>query len=316
MSRLARFAWSVLLYNVAVIVWGAYVRATGSGAGCGNHWPLCNGVIVPPSPTVATLIEYSHRLTSGLALLGVVALLGWTWRACRPGDPARTGAVLSLTFMLTEAAVGAGLVLFQLVADNASAARAMFMAVHLLNTFVLLACIALTAWWLSGGSPIRLDGRRSTALAVAGGCAALLVVSSSGAVAALGDTLFPSRTLSQALAADLSATSHLLIRLRVLHPVLAASTAVALFWLAPWLARGRGQVPARLARLVVWLAIGQIALGFANVVLLAPVWLQLAHLTIADLIWIGFVLLGASALGEELPIAASAARPLSSHASA
>ncbi|HEX6974520.1 MAG TPA: COX15/CtaA family protein, partial [Vicinamibacterales bacterium] len=299
MSRLGRFAWSVLLYNIAVIVWGAYVRATGSGAGCGNHWPLCNGEMVPPSPTVATLIEYSHRLTSGLALVGVVVLLAWTWRACRPGHPARTGAVLSVFFMLTEAAVGAGLVLFQLVADNASAARAMFMGVHLLNTFVLLASIALTAWWLSGGAPVRLAGGGARLAAVLGGCAALLVVSSSGAVAALGDTLFPSRTLSEALAADLSATSHLLIRLRVLHPVFAAATALALLWLAPWLGRAHGRAASPLSRAVVALAVSQIALGFGNVILLAPVWLQLVHLTVADFIWIAFVLLGASALGVE-----------------
>jgi cytochrome c oxidase assembly protein subunit 15 len=276
MSRLGRYAWSVLAYNIAVIVWGAYVRATGSGAGCGNHWPLCNGEMVPPSPTIATLIEYSHRLTSGLALLSVVVLLAWTWRSCRPGHPARGGAGLSLFFMLTEAAVGAGLVLFRLVADNASAARAMFMGVHLLNTFVLLACIALTAWWLSGGA----------------------LVSSSGAVAALGDTLFPSRSLSEALSADLSATSHLLIRLRVLHPVLAGSTAVMLFWLAPWIARGRDRAASRLSRAVVGLAVLQIALGFANIVLLAPVWLQLVHLTVADSIWIAFVLLGAASLAS------------------
>ena len=299
MSRLGRFAWSVLVYNVAVIVWGAYVRATGSGAGCGNHWPLCNGEMVPPSPTIATLIEYSHRLTSGLALLSVVALLVWTWRACRRGHPARTGAVLSLLFMLTEAGVGAGLVLFRLVADNASAARAMFMAVHLLNTFVLLACIALTAWWLSGGAPVRLSGRGAKATAVLGGCVALLIVSCSGAVAALGDTLFPSRTLSDALAADLSTTSHLLIRLRVMHPVLAGATALALLWLAPSLARTQGCAATRLSRALVALALVQIALGFGNVILLAPVWLQLIHLTIADAIWVAYVLLGASALAVE-----------------
>ncbi len=227
-----------------------------------------------------------------------MALLVWTWRVCRRGHPARTGAALSLFFMLTEAAVGAGLVLFRLVADNASAARAMFMGVHLINTFVLLACVALTAWWLSGGAPIRIAGRSAAALAAAGGCAAILVVSSSGAVAALGDTLFPSRTLSEALSADLSVTSHLLIRLRVLHPVLAGSTALALMWLAPFLARGAGRRAARLSRGVMILAACQVVLGFANIVLLAPVWLQLVHLTIADLLWIAFVLLAATALGE------------------
>ena len=156
---LSQFAWGVLAYNLAVILWGAYVRASGSGAGCGAHWPLCNGEVIPRAPSVATLIEYSHRLTSGLALLGVVALLVWTWRACAAGHPARRGAVLSLLFIITEAAVGAGLVLFELVADNATMARAMFMAAHLVNTFLLVAALTLTAWWLSGGGPLR-PGRR------------------------------------------------------------------------------------------------------------------------------------------------------------
>ena len=303
MSRLARFAWIVLAYNLAVIAWGAYVRASGSGAGCGSHWPLCNGQVVPPSPSVATLIEYSHRLTSGLALLSVVVLLVWTRRVRRPGDPARFGAALSLLFMLTEAAVGAGLVLFQLVAENASMARAMFMAVHLLNTFILLACITLTAWWLSGGLPISVRGRSSTAAAVVGGCVALLIVSTSGAVAALGDTLFPSTSLTDALWADLSATSHLLIRLRMFHPVLAVATALGLLAIAPRIARRRGPRATRFAAAVCGLVAVQIVLGFANVLLLAPVWLQLVHLLVADAVWISFVLLGAEALGEA-PVAA------------
>src|SRR5687767_5652039 len=154
MPALARYAWLVLAYNVAVILWGAYVRATGSGAGCGSHWPLCNGQVLPRSPDAAMMIEFSHRLTSGLALVAVVALAIWIRRSCPPGHPARLGGALSVLFMLTEAAVGAGLVLFQLVADNATIARAMFIAVHLLNTFILLACITLTAWWLSEGSPL------------------------------------------------------------------------------------------------------------------------------------------------------------------
>jgi cytochrome c oxidase assembly protein subunit 15 len=298
MSRLARYAWFVLLYNIGVIAWGAYVRASGSGAGCGSHWPLCNGEVVPPSPSEATLIEYSHRLTSGLALISVVVLLIWIRRACRPGHPARLGGALSLLFMLTEAAVGAGLVLFQLVAENASMARALFMAVHLLNTFILLGCIALTAWWLSGGQPLTLVGRASTAAVVVGVSVALLIVSSSGAVAALGDTLFPSTSLTQALEADLTATSHLLIRLRMFHPVLAVATALGLLAVAPRLARQRGGQAGRLALIVCSLTGLQIVLGFVNVLLLAPVWLQLVHLVVADAIWISFVLLGAEALSD------------------
>lgn len=298
MTRLSRFAWLVLAYNVAVIAWGAYVRASGSGAGCGSHWPLCNGVVVPRAPSVATLIEFSHRLTSGLALIAVVALLIWIRRVRPPGHPARLGGALSLVFMLTEAAVGAGLVLFQLVADNATMARAMFMAVHLLNTFILLGCLSLTAWWLSDGAPIEFTGRSSRVASVVTGCVALLVVSSSGAIAALGDSLFPSSSLSDALRADLSPSSHILIQLRVLHPVLAVATALGLIAGAPRLARGHGPLAVKFGSAVVVLTTLQVVLGFVNVILLAPVWLQLVHLIVADAIWIGWVLLGAQALAQ------------------
>lgn len=300
MSKLARYAWAVLAYNVAVILWGAYVRATGSGAGCGAHWPLCNGEMVPRAAGVATLIEFSHRLSSGVALLAIAVLVVWTFRTCKAGHPARRGAVFSGVLILTEAAVGAGLVLFQLVADNATMARAMFVAVHLLNTFLLLGALTLTAWWLTVGKPFV--SRPGAVAAILTGCAALLVAGASGAVAALGDTLFPSESLAEALRNDLSFTSHLLIRLRVFHPVLAITAAVVVSICATRLARGlaaeAGTQELRGARLVVAIACGQIALGFFNVILLAPVWMQLAHLLVADALWIAFVLVGARALTD------------------
>lgn len=297
MRPLTRFAWFVLAYNVAVIIWGAYVRATGSGAGCGNHWPLCNGEIVPRAPGIATMIEFSHRLTSGLSLVAIAVLVIWTFRACAAGHPARIGAVLSGVLIVTEAAVGAGLVLFELVADNATMARAMFVAVHLLNTFLLLGALTLTAWWLSSGVPF-VPGRRREAAIVAAACVSLLIAGASGAVAALGDTLFPSTRLSDALWADLSATSHILIRLRVLHPVLALGAALVVIASASRLSRSAGPRAGRLAPTVTALVMVQAGLGLLNVILLAPVWLQLAHLLVADGIWIGIVLLGATALSD------------------
>jgi heme A synthase len=297
MSRHARFAWAVLAYNILVIVWGAYVRATGSGAGCGAHWPLCNGEILPRGARAATLIEFSHRLTSGAALVAVLLLFVWTRRACRPGHPARAGAALSLFFMVTEAAVGAGLVLFQLVADNASFARAMFLAVHLLNTFTLLACLTATAWWASGGARLQVSDRRGRAAAIALLASGVLIASTSGAVAALGDTLFPASSLSEALRADLSVTSHLLIRLRILHPILAVSAALALVASARRIASGSGATAGRFARAVSSLALLQISLGILNVFLLAPTWLQLLHLLVADALWIALILLGLTVLG-------------------
>lgn len=291
----ARFAWATLAYTVGVILWGAYVRASGSGAGCGDHWPLCNGVVIPRQPTVATLIEYSHRLTSGLALMAVVVLLLWVWRRCAAGHPARRAALMSVVFMLLEAAIGAGIVLFQYVADNESMARALWMAVHLANTFILIGWITLTGWWLtdgSGGSSTRPSaGVIAVLVSVALG---LLLVGSSGAVAALGDTLFPDGSLAEALAADLSPTSHMLIRLRVLHPTFAVLTAVACMFLVPRLVSGAGAVTRRFARALAGLSAVQLVLGAVNVILLAPVWMQMVHLLVADLIWITFVLMSAT----------------------
>jgi heme a synthase len=298
-SRLATFAWSVLAYNVAVILWGAYVRASGSGAGCGEHWPLCNGVVMPRAPETATIIEFSHRLTSGLALIGVLALLVWVWRACAPGHPARRGAVWTVLFMLTEAAVGAGLVLFRLVADNATMARAMFMGVHLLNTFVLLAWLTLTAWWLSGGADVSWRAHRGRAAAFGFAAFGLLLVGVSGAIAALGNTLYPDGSLAEGLAADLSPASHFLIRLRILHPVFAVVTAVGLLFGSARMASGASAHVASSARLVSTLAAVQLAAGALNVILLAPVWMQLLHLLLADLLWISFVLLAARTLAVE-----------------
>jgi heme a synthase len=286
----------LLVYNVAVILWGAYVRASGSGAGCGSHWPLCNGEVIPRLPATATVIEFSHRLTSGLALVGVVVLWVWTRRARPAGDPARVGAAASVLFMLTEAAVGAGLVLFRLVADNASMARALFMAAHLTNTFVLLAALTLTAWWLSGGAVPSVRERPRLASAWVFSAAAFLVASVSGAVAALGDTLYPSASLADGLRADLSATSHLLIRIRMLHPVLAVSAVAVAMLIAPSLVEHDDRVGQRLARTVLALSGVQLVAGVTNVLLLAPIWMQLVHLLLADCVWISLVLLGAQTL--------------------
>lgn len=313
LSRLARFAWGTLAYNVAVILWGAFVRASGSGAGCGSHWPLCNGEIVPRAPSVATLIELSHRLTSGVALIAVVVLLVWTWRACAAGHPARRGALLSLILMLTEAGVGAGLVLFELVADNASMARAMFMATHLANTFLLLAALTLTAYWLSGGAPIRVAGRAGLAGGLSAIAVALILVGVSGAVAALGDTLYPSTSIGHAIAADLSSSSHMLIRLRVLHPMLAVTVGILLMMIAPRLPAPT-DAPSLAAALsdrlrygIIGLVTLQLGIGFANVILLAPVLMQIVHLLLADAVWIAFVLLAAATLAAPAPAAQHAA---------
>jgi heme A synthase len=298
-DRLSRFAWVVLAYNVLVILWGAVVRATGSGAGCGSHWPLCNGEVVPRAERLATLIEFSHRLTSGIALLLVVALVVAVFRARPRGHAARPAAAWAMGFMLGEAAVGAMLVLFELVADNRSMARGLFMATHLLNTFFLLGALTLTAHFAGGGRPPHLRGRGREVWLFGLACGLVLLTSVSGSVAALGDTLFPSQSLGEALAADLSTTAHALIRLRVVHPFMAVATAAFLTWLAVSVRRaGAGPTARSRGGAVIGLSLGQTVFGALNVLLLAPVWMQVGHLLLADAVWIALVLFGAVRLAE------------------
>lgn len=310
MTRLARASWLALAYNLGVIAWGAYVRATGSGAGCGSHWPLCNGEVIPRAAAVETLVEFSHRATSGLALISVVVLFFWARRVAQPGHPVRTGALLSLVFMISEALLGAGLVLFGLVGDDASGIRAVVVSAHLLNTFLLLASMTLTVWWASGGGVLRVtgrqgrQGRQGDRARLVAGVLAILLVSCSGAVTALGDTLFPNASLLEGLAADLSPTAHVLIRLRTIHPVLAVMTAL---YLAPsvWRFADRRPLDRPVAHVLIALLGTQLALGFLNVLLLAPVWLQLVHLLVADALWIAYVLLAADILASPTVVAAA-----------
>lgn len=307
-TPLARLAWLVLVTNLAVILWGAFVRATGSGAGCGAHWPLCNGELVPRAPATATLIELTHRVTSGIALLAVFYLAWRVFRSRPAGHPARQAAVASVVFILTEAAVGAGLVLFRLVAENESVARALFMAVHLMNTFVLLACLTLAAHFARTDDRPRLGAPGAVPLAIA--LLSLLVVGTSGAVAALGDTLYPSASLAAGLRADVSPTAHFLVRLRLAHPLLAVAGAIAVVLAMLPLVRRAPAAPARRAAgATAGLVLIQLAAGAVNVLLLAPVWMQLVHLLLADLVWIALVLAAARALSPDaLPPLATLAR--------
>ena len=311
LSRFAKYAWGVLAYNVAVVLWGAFVRASGSGAGCGSHWPLCNGVVIPQSPQIETLIEFTHRLMSGLALLLVVGLIVWAFRAYSKGHPARLGAGLSMFFIVTEALVGAGLVLFEWVAQDASTGRVISMAVHLANTFLLLASLTLTAWWASGGAPMRLRGQGLALWALGLGALGVLALGVTGAITALGDTLFPSASLAEGMRQDLLPTAHFLVRLRVWHPIIAVTVGLYLIFAAGLVAMFR-PTPAnkRTAIGLIVLFLLQLGAGLLNLALLAPVWMQIVHLLLADSVWIALVLLSASALsGEQAPA------PLEAHPS-
>ncbi len=297
LDRFATFAWGVLAYTLLVVIWGAFVRATGSGAGCGDHWPLCNGVVVPRAPEVETIIEFTHRITSGLALIGVVVMMVWARRIFPEGHRIRSAARVSLILMIVEALLGAGLVLFQLVAENESNVRAFSMVAHLVNTFLLVAALTITAWFASGGPPIRLREAGRVGTILTAGAVGILLVGATGAIAALGDTLFPAATLGEGLRDSFDRESHIFVRLRKLHPFLAIGVGFLVIWGARTVAALRpSPLHQRLAATLIGLYLFQIFAGVVNVILLAPVWMQLVHLLLADILWIAYVLLAASAL--------------------
>jgi heme a synthase len=291
-TLLARFAWGVLAYNVVVVLWGAVVRATSSGAGCGDHWPLCNGVVLQTNPRLATLIELAHRMSSGVTVIAVLLLLLWTFRATVPGHLARIATVAAAALTFNEALLGALLVLLRLTADNRSPARAVYLSLHLANTLLLLGALALAAHFLSRREAFTRRAVRFTQLPLAlTGLAATLVVGVSGTLAALSDTLFPATSMSAAFAQDFSGNASWLLRLRILHPLTAVVAGLFIGWL---LLRSISR-PAehKLAAAVLVLLAVQYGLGVADVMLLAPVWMQIVHLLGADLLWIALIVLAA-----------------------
>lgn len=320
-GRFAAYAWIVLGYNILVILWGAVVRATGSGAGCGEHWPLCQGVVIPHAEQIATLIEFSHRATSGIDALLVVGLVWMAFRRYGRGHAVRRYAAASGFFTFTEALVGAALVLFGDVGNNVSTGRVVILSIHLVNTFLLLASLALTAWAASRqpaadtGAPHPHPAAPGKRLYVVYGVgiAGALAISITGTIAALADTLYPAKSLAEAFRWDFSGTTAPILHLRIIHPVVAVLVGGYLLVVAVLTLSSPGPVEAnRMARCLAGLILFQFVIGAANIVLLTPVYTQLLHLLVADLIWISLVLLTAESLGWQaeavaLPVAPSPA---------
>ncbi len=294
--RAERFAWVVVAWNVVVVLWGAFVRASGSGDGCGNNWPLCNGQVIPVSPTLHTIIEFTHRQTAVVSTFLVLALLVWTFRATAKGSAARVLAVVSALLLVNEAILGAILVKFGYVTGDRSLGRVVVLAIHLSNTLLLLGSLTVTARLLGSGRLWReLRSTLLDRLLVSVGLIATLVVGVSGSLAALGDTLFPSASLRAAFAADISAHSPWLLRLRGIHPLSAFLAGAFVVWM---IVQGRREGRIRFPLLLGGLLALQFALGILDVVLLAPAWMQIVHLLGADLYWIALISAAAAMLWD------------------
>lgn len=297
----ARYAWYVLVWNIVVIVWGVFLRASKSGDGCGEHWLTCNGELIPSAPQFKTVIEFSHRMTTVIDGFLMLILLVWAivlWR--RLGDT-RSRYILysvvgSVFFVITEAAVGAGLVLTGNTAVAVTDTRPLWAMGHLVNTFILLVFLTLTVWLASGERRIRSRPEKKVLLLIAAAFTALFLVGMSGTLAALSNMLFPSATIAEGIAKDLSAASNVILRLRISHPILSVLTGVYLVFLSGWL-KSRRPASADVrwwSGAVSVLVIVQIAFGAATLLTMGPIVMQLGHLFLADMVWISMIMLAAN----------------------
>ena len=295
-SRFTQFAWFTLVYNIVVILWGVFLRASKSGDGCGQHWLTCHGEVIPSAPELKTIIEFSHRMTTGPAFVFVLILLIWALVKFGKGSPVSKAAIVSFVFILTEVLIGAVLVLTGNTAEAQTSERPFLAIGHLINSSLLLASLTLTAWYSDGGREIEFRGRGKMIALLGIGVGLLLLAGMSGSVAALSSMLFPSETLVEGMSKDFAESSNLLLRLRVSHPLLAIATSVYLIFLSGWIRKAAEGDPAvgRWSNMVSIVALAQLAFGAATFLMLGPIVMQVGHLFLADLLWIAFVLMSAN----------------------
>ncbi len=298
-NRFARYAWGVFGYSLLVVVWGYFLRISRSGDGCGTDWPLCLGAAIPAAPGFPTLVEYVHRLTSGIVLVLVVVMAVWAFRRFPRGHGVRLAAGLALLFTVTESLFGAMLVVFGLVAEDASLARVLIRPFHVSNTFLLIGALALTPWWASRGTPARIRWNHPDRLLLLAGVGAIALLGWTGSWTGLANAAFPADSLRGGIGQYLS-PEHALIYLRIAHPVVAVPAILFLGWLGirTWRTAGSSDLPLLGLALTVTAGV-QILLGPLSVLAREGVAVPLLHLFAADLAWVALLLIGATLLGED-----------------
>lgn len=286
-----RYSWFLVGYNVLVILWGAVVRATGSGAGCGAHWPLCNGEVLPQPEYIETIIELAHRITSTVDGFLVILLVVFAYRLYGKTNTIFRWAFAALVFILIEGLLGRLLVVREWVADDVSVARAVVVAFHLLNTYILLLTLTMTAWTANLKTTLRLRSDKISNRLLLVAIISVMIFSAMGAITALGDTLFPAESLLSDIGKDFDPTSHFLIRLRVIHPILAILTSGYLYFVVRFIQnRNLGEKVDKRGNWLVGVMLVQVMAGGFTILTLAPIYMQILHLFLADTFWISLLL--------------------------
>lgn len=278
-------SWGLILYTLLIIAWGAWVRISGSGDGCGDHWPLCHGAAVPLGAEWRTWIEVSHRYSTALFGILVLAQVALINKIMPAGHPARRWVWFTLLFTITEALIGRFLVKQGLVNDSKSLYRLIAMPLHLLNTSLLLCFEVIAAESIRFGemnsrSYLRLWRPPGIILSFA-----LVALLTSGAIAALGSHLMPSQSLLEGVQNDLHPDAHLAVRLRALHPLLGLLIPMGLWLFINYSFNSSSNPDAVTARKHLHWGLGiTVLIGILTLGLLSPTWLKLAHLTAANLL--------------------------------
>lgn len=290
-KKLTLFAQTLFYYTLVVILWGAWVRISHSGDGCGDTWPLCGGKLIPEVERGKTWVEYGHRLMSGV--YGILVFVFWLWgrRLLPKKSLAATAILLTFLFTISEALLGAKLVIFGLVTSNDTPFRAFVMALHQINSLLLTGSIAVA--WLGLQANDSMLGKHAVKIKdfFSLRTLSILLFAITGAWASLSTTLFPSESLISGLMNDLSAESHYLVRLRILHPLLAVSLGLYFVW-DYWtksLSTETNELSKKISAQTAFAFLVAIAFGASTLLALSPTWMKLTHLGIAHLLW-GMVL--------------------------
>jgi heme A synthase len=304
-SRIPILAWSMLWLTVAVVVGGALVRATDSGAGCGESWPICGGQIIPEIGNYHTAIEVSHRLMTGLLGFVLIAVFVLVRRHYDKSHRLRRAVFVAGILLIIESLLGASLVLFGWVEFDASIARLIVVPIHLVNTFLLVAAMTAVAFFADGGAGFRVDPKKTLDKVLGGSLLIILIIGATGALNALADTLIKSDALRTAVGDEILVTESVLRQIRTIHPFVAIIGGLALFMLVRYLtaeASKRVKLIGLGVQAIIW---AQFILGLLNIALNVPLEIQLVHLFVADLLWISFVVIALHLLSDRYPTVAS-----------
>jgi protoheme IX farnesyltransferase len=298
LTKFSKFVWGVLLYNLAVVAWGVFVRASSSGDGCGSHWPLCDGQSEPLHGHIAKIVEASHRISTSLDGPLALIILIWAIRAFPVGNLARKAAAGVLGFTILEGLIGFVIVKNHWVTTNDSVARAAGMCLHTLSTYLLLGSLGVAGLAGAGLKPIRFKGQSTAGWILGMGALGLVLLGVSGAISALGHTLKPT---DHVLVAALNPATNWMVRVQPLHPLIAVSIGLYLLLACGLIVHLRPDpMVKKCTRWVVGLYSAQIVLGIFNIWFKAPIPLQMAHLVLADVNWISLVTLAAFAFGKHI----------------